>query len=78
MPRFYFDSSDGGTWDHDDEGLVLPDLASARHEAIKAVTEVARDVLPGSAPGSLSILLRDEEGRPLLRMSLALTVETLA
>ena len=42
MPRFYFNSADGGC-DRDDEGVELADAAGARSEAIRYAGAVMRD-----------------------------------
>ena len=42
MPRFFFHHTDGG-FDPDNEGTELPDLATARVEAVRYAAEVVRD-----------------------------------
>jgi hypothetical protein len=46
MPRYYFDTHDGETSIADEHGLILAGLEEAKAEAIKALPDMARDVLP--------------------------------
>ena len=41
MPRFFFHHTDG-KFDPDDEGTVVPDLATARVEAVRYAAELVR------------------------------------
>ncbi len=78
MARFFFDSSDGDGWDRDDVGLECPNIDAAQLQASWALIDLARDTLPDTAPGHVSILMRDHARRPVLRVTLALTAEALA
>ena len=59
MPRYYFHCEDGRTF-HDDNGLELPDLAAAQHEALQlaaassafAPPNCSRSILPKAGSGS--------------------------
>lgn len=77
MPRFFFDTSDGSGWRRDEEGVDFPDLAAAREDMMRAIAELARDVLPDGNRRDFVILMRDEAGRSILRATLALSVEPL-
>ncbi len=46
MPHFHFEMSDNGLVTTDPEGLDFPDLDTARREALKTLSEIARDKLP--------------------------------
>ncbi len=55
MPRYFFDLNDGAEWP-DDEGVVLPNLETARLEARCVFTEpfsgMIRKVSRGWMPGT--------------------------
>ncbi len=42
MPRYFFDLNDGAEWP-DDEGVVLPNLETARLEALRLYGAILRD-----------------------------------
>ena len=66
MPRFFFDTRDDDHFLKDDEGLDFPDLEAVKVEAAEALTELARDVIPGSLKRELAVEVRDELG-PVLK-----------
>ena len=78
MARYFFDWRDNENVDVDDEGIELPGLEAVKVEASRSLFERARDVLPGRDRHSLSIEVRDENGKPLLSVILILEVRTLA
>jgi hypothetical protein len=78
MARYFFDWRDNENFDEDDEGVELPDLEAIKVEASRALLERARDILPGLDRHSLSIEVRDENGRPLLSVILVLEIRTLS
>jgi hypothetical protein len=45
MPRFFFDAREDDALTPDDEGMELPDLTAAEHEALEAAASIARDEL---------------------------------
>src|SRR5215208_1249561 len=63
MPRFYFDLRENGTFIEDEEGMSLPDLAAAKYEAAVTAAEIGRDRLPEGGLQSVTIDVRDENGR---------------
>lgn len=63
MPLFYFNIRDGYDVDEDEEGVELPDLETARAEALATVEEL-RDQL-GDA-GNIELEITDDTGRRLL------------
>ena len=77
MPRYYFDVHDGTHLTPDDQGLELDSLEQAQKEAVKALPEVARDVLPNGSERTFTITVKDEMKRPVLSAKLALTVDRL-
>lgn len=78
MPRYYFDTFDGETLLRDDEGFEFHDLDAARAEAAFAIGEMARDAMPDGMHREFRIDVRDEGGRPVLRVTFTLNVERLA
>lgn len=76
MPRYYFDVRDGHLTE-DDVGIEFDGIEAARDEAARALGEMARDVLPGSAVREIAIQVRDGTREPLLRTVLRFEVERL-
>jgi hypothetical protein len=76
MTLFYFDLSRGDRQCPDEEGTDLPDAEEARSEAIEALVAMGKDYRARLANGALSILVR-QNGKPLFRATLSLTLETL-
>ena len=75
MARYFFDIYDGED-SPDAVGVELLDLEAARTQATLALAEIARDELPGDGPErELTILIRDESGRVLMRTSLVFSSE---
>jgi hypothetical protein len=70
MPRFFFDFQDSELI-RDLDGTELPSLADAQYEAAMALTELARDVLPGSHQRELSVAVREEAGPVLFTAKLS-------
>ena len=75
MPRFFFDCRDGDRLIRDDEGLVIDTVEEARHEAARALGEMARDALPDDGDREMSIDVRDEKHASLFRVALWVRVE---
>jgi hypothetical protein len=44
--RYFFDIFDGDHWSRDELGVDCADDISARHQAVLALTELARELLP--------------------------------
>jgi len=57
---------------------VLDGLEAAKHEAMKALPDMARDAMPDGDFREFAVEVRDETGRKLLRLRLILVVEPLA
>lgn len=64
MPRYYFNVRDGFDLDEDDEGVELPDIESARAEALATVEELREEL--GADAAGIELEVTDEEGRRLL------------
>ncbi len=75
MPRYFFDIHDGEKLECDRSGLVLHDLREARTEAVRALPEIVRDVLPDGERRTVSVVIRCEDGNALFRASLTLNCE---
>ena len=56
---YFFDTRDNGTFIEDDVGVDCADLAAVKAMAALSLTELARDVLPGSIKRVLSVEVRD-------------------
>lgn len=74
MAHYFFDWRDNGSIDVDEEGVSLPDLASAQAEAYRSLLERAREIPPGNERRSLSIDIRDEASHHLLTVSVMVEV----
>ena len=75
MPRYFFDINDGQTLTPDETGLELDDAEAVRREAIKALPEIAQDVLPEDDRREVVVTAKDNAGRRILTARLTLTVE---
>jgi len=68
MPRYFFNVLNSGRTD-DQEGIVLPDLESARREALRDVEDILRQnfaTLDMGRQATWSIEICDEKGTVLL------------
>jgi hypothetical protein len=63
---YFFDTRDNGSFVKDDVGIECADLDCVKREAALSLTELARDVLPGSIERVLSVEVRDAF-QPVLR-----------
>ncbi|MEP6565224.1 MAG: hypothetical protein ABJB10_08785 [Mesorhizobium sp.] len=61
MTRYFFDFLDTGEEFPDPEGTELADLEAAKDEAVRALADIARDVLPDGNHRELVFNVRDEE-----------------
>ena len=77
MPRFYFDIDDGQGLVRDSEGSEHQDLEAAQHEAVETLTQMGRELFPGTGDHELSIEIRGEEGIALMRTRLTLSARRL-
>jgi hypothetical protein len=66
MPRFYFDVADGTETAIDEDGLDLPDLKTARSNALAALKKIARAELPDGDWRDFKVCIRDEARRQVL------------
>ena len=77
MRRFYFDIHDGHRTSRDDEGVHFPSLEAGRAALMIALGEVTKDVMPGGLNNAIVGEIRDQTGRPIVRATLSLRVESL-
>jgi hypothetical protein len=75
MPRYYFDSLDGGPVLLDEEGLELDGIEAARREALSGLADFARDLVPNAKQGRMSVHVRDEVGNVVHRATLIFPIE---
>jgi hypothetical protein len=59
--RYYFDIFDGAGWARDDVGVECASDRRARHQAVLALTELARELLPSDGP-SKELVIRVRHG----------------
>ena len=76
MPRYFFDIDDGTGAVRDYEGSHLTDLDTAEHEAIETLGQMARDVFRERGGRQMQVNIRDDEDKPLLRLTLKLTIDS--
>ncbi|GEP12746.1 DUF6894 family protein [Methylobacterium gnaphalii] len=63
MPRYYIEIHDGD-WGHTDEdGMDHPSDRHAGHEAINALTHIAKDNLPSRDERDFTAEVKDESGQ---------------
>jgi glycine/D-amino acid oxidase-like deaminating enzyme len=73
MPRYFFDTHDGGTV-KDDTGTEFPDLDAVRKEAMRLLPDIARDEVPRDGDHrTFVVLVTDEDGRPVYSATLSYT-----
>jgi hypothetical protein len=72
MRTFYFHLKHGEHLIADEEGVTLPDLAAARHEALQAAREILADAIKTGNPNVAdAIVVVDEDGRTVDSLRLA-------
>jgi hypothetical protein len=77
MPRYYFDIRDDDEVTFDEDGLEFDGLEDVKIQASRALTEIAKDVVPGSTRRVLAIEVRDEARQPLLEARLVFEIAVL-
>jgi hypothetical protein len=77
VTRYYFDFRNGNEVFPDEEGIELSTIEAVQQEAIYAVADIARDVIPRNPNGSehlMAIEVRDDNG-PVLQVKFHWTVD---
>lgn len=76
MPHFYFHVFNGTGETHDDEGVDLPDLDSARLRALSSIRSILREEIRGGLLDFGGVVrIMDDRGRLLLEVPFATAVE---
>jgi hypothetical protein len=78
MPRFFFDIHDGEAFTPDHVGVELKGLEAAKAEAKKTLPDIAKDEMPDGDRRDFVVIVKDEAGRELVRVTLSLAVENLS
>lgn len=76
MPLFFFDVEDGHLTT-DDIGSKFPNAHAARHAAIRALPDIARNHIGAGESREVAVLMRDETGQNLFTASLTLSAKWL-
>ncbi|WP_024510681.1 hypothetical protein [Bradyrhizobium sp. ARR65] len=74
MKKYYFDIRDGSQFISDDEGVVLPNIESARQEATSTLSEITRDWVRGRPQHHMAVEVRDDHG-PILDASVSFVLK---
>ena len=73
MPRFCFDIHDG-EWDRDSVGIECTDVENAIQQAKLTLPAMALDEIPRDGDHhTVTVLVTDEDGRPVYTATLAYT-----
>ena len=76
MPHFYFHIFNGTGETHDDEGVDLPDLDSARARALSSIRSILREEIRGGLLDFGGVVrITDRYGALLLEIPFAMAVE---
>jgi hypothetical protein len=79
MPRYFFHARTGSTREVDDEGLLFPDLPTARHQAILGARDLVADMaLEQRDATGWSIEITDEQGTVLAIVTFQEALEGIA
>jgi hypothetical protein len=77
MPLYYFDAWEDENLTEDEEGVEFASLEAAKAEARCTLPAIAQECLARGDHKYIEIRVRDEAGRPVLRVALALIIEYL-
>jgi hypothetical protein len=77
MPLYYFDTRDDHHLIRDELGIELDGIAEARDEATRGLADLTKDALPGAVRRELSVQVRDDADRDVLRASVWFEIEIL-
>jgi hypothetical protein len=70
MPLYFFDTRDGDDFIRDELGVELDGVEQARDEATRGMADLAKFALPGAIRRELSVQVRDDLDRDVLKASL--------
>ena len=77
MARYFFDVDDGTGMAMDGVGLDCPSLVQVRAEAMKALPDIAREVISDGETRVIKTIVRDASDRKVFEASLALDAKWL-
>jgi hypothetical protein len=60
MPRYYFDFVQNDISNEDSTGQDFSDIRAAKHEAVKALAEIAAEEIPRDGKLVLAVTVHDE------------------
>lgn len=75
MALYFFDFSDNGVAQPDEVGTDLSSFDAVKREAVSALVDVIKEVLPDGSHRELSFNLRDEKGRQLLQVAMTFHIQ---
>lgn len=75
MPRFFFDTYDGGLFIPDEQGQELKNIGAAKLRVQEVLPDMAKDGLPDGDQRVFIVSVRDEAGQVVVRAALSLVVE---
>jgi branched-subunit amino acid aminotransferase/4-amino-4-deoxychorismate lyase len=78
MPRYFFDIHDGDHFTPDYVGIELASIQAAKNEAKKALPDIVKDELPDGDRRNFVVVVKDEVGHEIVRVTLSLVVESLS
>lgn len=65
MGRYFFDLQNGDGPVRDDEGMELDSRKGIAREISRILLDIARDEIPERMRGAISIVVRDDNGKPV-------------
>ena len=72
LPKFYFDTFDGDQTAIDTDGIECPSRRMVQHQAIDALPDMAREILPDGPSRTFRVEVRDDGGNVVFRATLEL------
>jgi hypothetical protein len=75
MPRFFFDIREGVRFVVDEDGVELPSIGAAEHQAAEAAAEIGRDLLPKGCARSITVEVRNEYGQRIITATVTLALD---
>lgn len=75
MPLYFFDTNDGDRDVKDLVGFQCKGPREAREQALRALPDMAKDVLPDGDRHEVSATVRDGGGKSIFKASLRLTAD---
>ena len=72
MPRYFFDLDGGERLFRDEKGSDLPDVHTAREEAIAVLPDIVRAMVTGDDRKTLTSMIRDDGGNVVFGVKLTL------